>query len=136
MKLFCIDPFKKEFDKLSGKKSYKDLESELIGYFFNKEASDLNTGSLLNNNHETPYIKKRLSGRGGYRIYYLLLIKNDGLYLMFVHPKTGSEGASNTSNEYKAHLYKEVLRCIKENDLYELSLSESGKKIVFKHLGD
>jgi len=50
---------------------------------------------------------------------------------MFVHPKTGSMGASNINNESKAYLYKKVLECIKSDDLYELRLDEIRKQISF-----
>ncbi len=132
MDLYCLDDFKVEFERLNSKKSYKTLEQDLINYFFEKTSQDLCSGTRLNNSDDTPYIKKRLKGRGGYRCYYLLIIKNNSLYLMFVHPKTGSMGAENITDESKAYLYKKVLECIKSEDLYCLTLSESSKKIIFK----
>jgi hypothetical protein len=49
---------------------------------------------------------------------------------MFLHPKTGSLGYENITDESKAYLYKKVLECIKTNDLYEVTVEN--KKIVFK----
>lgn len=92
------------------------------------------TGVNLNNNLETPYIKKRLKGRGGFRVYFLLLIRNDAFYLMFVHPKTGVWGSSNIDNKSKSFLYKKIHEYIKSNDLYRLRLNKSGNKIEFSHL--
>lgn len=131
MRLFCLEDFKVEFEKLRSKKSYLDLEKEIISYFFDKTKEELCSGARLNNNSDFPYIKKRLSGRGGYRCYYLLLIKNDCLYLMFVHPKTGPVGSSNIDDEYKTYLYKKVFTSINENDLYEMTLNDTKKKIIF-----
>ncbi len=131
MKIFCLEDFKVEFEKLSSKKSYKDLEREIIDYFFDKPIAELESGVRLNNSDDTPYIKKRISGRGGYRCYFLLVMKNDCLYLMFVHPKTGTSGSSNITDESKTYLYKKVFKSIQSQDFYELSLDESKKKIIF-----
>ncbi len=49
---------------------------------------------------------------------------------MFVHPKTGSLGYDNITDESKALLYKKVLQCIHTNDLYELTVENA--KLVFK----
>ncbi|HAH22969.1 MAG TPA: hypothetical protein DCL77_04270, partial [Prolixibacteraceae bacterium] len=104
----------------------------LINYFFEKSLVDLCSGVRLNKSEDTPYIKKRLSGRGGYRVYFLLMIRQDNVYLMFVHPKTGSEGSENITDESKAFLYKKVLKCIKSNDLYHLTLNNNKDKIIYK----
>ena len=132
MDIFCLEDFKVEFEKLKGKKSYSSIEDDIIKYFFGKNAQELSSGVRLNNSSETPYIKKRLNGSGGFRFYYLLIIKDEKLYLLFVHPKTGALGSENITDESKAYLYKKVLGCIKSNDLYQLSLNEETKKIDFK----
>lgn len=134
MDLYCLEDFKVEFDKLKSKKSYKTIEQEIINYFFGKSAEQLCSGIRLNHSIDVPYIKKRLGGRGGFRVYFLLVIKNDSLYLMFVHPKTGSQGSDNITDESKAYLYKKVLACIQSEDLYKLSLEESKKEIKFDKL--
>ena len=132
MEIFCLEDFKLQFEKLKGKKSYNSIEDDIIKYFFGKSAQELFCGVRLNNSSETPYIKKRLNGSGGFRFYYLLIIKDNNLYLMFVHPKTGALGSENITDESKAYLYKKILECIKSNDLYQLSLNEETKKIDFK----
>ena len=131
MKIFCLEDFKVEFEKLSSKKSYRDLEKEIIDYFFEKSVQDLESGVRLNNSDDSPYIKKRLKGRGGYRCYFLIVLKNDSLYLMFVHPKTGTSGSSNITDESKTYLYKKVFKSIQNQELYELNLDESKKQIIF-----
>lgn len=132
MDLYCLEDFKVEFEKLNSKKSYKTIENDLINYFFDKSVHELASGTRLNNSDDTPYIKKRLRGSGGFRCYYLLIIKNEALYLLFVHPKTGSKGSENITDESKAYLYKKVLECIKSEDLYKLTLNESKTKINFQ----
>ncbi len=93
MNLFCIEDFKIEFERLIKKRSYQSLQDELIAYFFIKEVKDVISGTRLNGSSDTPLIKKRLDGSGGFRVYYLLLIIKNNLYFMYVHPKTGSLGS-------------------------------------------
>jgi hypothetical protein len=66
MEIFCIDEFKAEFEKLVSKKAYRLIEQEIIDYFFSKSDDELCSGTRLNNSVTTPYIKKRLNGRGGF----------------------------------------------------------------------
>lgn len=129
MKLFCLAEFKTEFDKLRKKNSYTSIEKDILQYFFDKTVDDLKSGVRLNNSDETPYIKKRLNGSGGFRIYYLLIIKGESVYLLFVHPKTGSLGYDNITDESKALLYKRVLECISTNDLYAVTREKD--RLVF-----
>lgn len=131
MDIYCLDDFKIEFEKLNSKKSYSSIENDLINYFFDKSVPELSSGTRLNNSDDTPYIKKRLRGSSGFRCYFLLIIKNESLYLMFIHPKTGSKGSENITDESKAYLYKKVLECIKSENLYKLTLDISKTKINF-----
>lgn len=131
MEIYCIEDFKVEFEKLISKKSYNTINQDIIDYFFNKSLPELCSGTRLNNSDETPYIKKRLSGRGGFRVYFLLIMKEERLYLMFVHPKTGSLGAENINDESKTYLYKKVLNCIKSGDLYKFEINISNNTLVF-----
>mgnify|MGYP005849050869 CR=1 FL=1 len=128
----CLDDFKVEFEKLKDKKAYKDLESDLIDYFFDKPINSLMSGTRLNNSELVPYIKKRLGGRGGYRVYFLLLIKDEQLILMYIHPKTGAVGSPNITDASKAYLYKKVLVDIQSNGLFELKLDENKRHIIFE----
>ena len=50
---------------------------------------------------------------------------------MFVHPKTGSNGVENITDESKKYLYKKVLKCIQSDDLYKLCLDSSKRKIEY-----
>jgi hypothetical protein len=134
MKIYCLEEFKEEFEKLKSKNSYKSIEQEIIDYFFDKTFEELCSGVRLNHSIEAPYIKKRLGGRGGYRVYFLLVIKNDSLYFMFIHPKSGSLGSDNITDDSKAFLYKKVLACIESNELYQLSLDEFKREIIFEKI--
>lgn len=131
MTVYCLEDFKVQFDKLKRKNSYKSLEKDILNYFFanGKEITAFLEGTRLNGSSEIPYIKKRLRGSGGWRFYYLIVIKNESLYLMFFHPKTGSDGAENIADDFKASIYKKVLNCIKSNNLYEVKKDQ--EKLIF-----
>lgn len=125
MEIFCIESFKIQFEKLIKKNTYSSIEKDIIKYFFNKNLEQLLSGTRLNNSDTTPYIKKRLNGSGGFRVYFLLIIKDENVYLMFIHPKTGSLGYDNITDESKAKLYKEVLESIKTKKLYKIFLENN-----------
>jgi hypothetical protein len=131
MTILCIEDFRAQFEKLMRKNAYSSIEEDIIKYFFDKDIHHLTSGTRLNNSDDTPYIKKRLNGSGGFRIYFLFIIKNEKVYLMFIHPKTGSLGYENITDESKALLYKKVLECIKTNNLYEVTVDNM--KLVFKN---
>jgi hypothetical protein len=132
MTIFCLEDFKLEFEKLMKKNSYSSIEIEIIEYFFDKDIQDLVSGTRLNNSDTTPYIKKRLKGSGGFRLYFLLIIKDENLYLMFLHPKTGSLGNDNITDDSKTLLYKKVLNCIKTENLYIVTVEENKIKFTKK----
>jgi hypothetical protein len=47
MEIYCLEDFKVEFDKLKKKNSYKQIESQIIEYFFNKTVIELASGVRL-----------------------------------------------------------------------------------------
>lgn len=132
MEIFCLEGFKDEFEKLKKNNSYSDLESVVIDTFFNKKPQDFfKSGSKITGSMDSPYIKKRLGGSGGYRCHYLLLIKDEKLYLMYIHPKTGSKGIDNTNANFEKQLYKEIYESIKTGNYYKLSVDK--KSLIFTH---
>jgi hypothetical protein len=133
MKIYCLTDFKSAVDKLIKKKSYNTIEQQIIDYYFcGKTIDDVLSGARLNNSTTEPYIKKRLNGAGGFRFYYLVKIEENSVYLMFVHPKSGSEGSENITDESKAKIYKDLLNAIKTNNL--LKVEEKKGKLYFTKL--
>ena len=131
MTVYCLEEFKTEVEKLGKKNSYAAIETDIIAYFFGRSVQELASGTRLNNSDTTPLIKMRVNGSGGLRVYYLLLIKEGNVYLMFVHPKTGSLGYDNITDASKSFLYKKVLEDIKESQLYVVTHQEG--KLQFTH---
>lgn len=138
MNIYCLEDFKVQFEKVKRKSTYKSIEKDILDYFFieGKTINSFCEGTRLNASAETPYIKKRLKGSGGWRFYYLAIIKDDCIYLLFFHPKTGSLGAENIADDFKASIYKKVLSCIKSRDLYEIEKDKETDNLIFKYLSD
>lgn len=132
MEIYCLQEFKSKFEKLKKKNSYLSIEREIIDNFFGKKPLDFfKQGSRITGTAEIPFIKKRISGSGGWRIYYLLLIKDGKLYLMYIHPKTGSMALENIGENFEKTLYDEILSCIKSNDIFRLTVENY--KLIFTH---
>lgn len=133
MKIFCTAEFEKIFKKLSRKNAYRDLEREIIEYFF-AEKIDFSGGRRLGGHAENPYIKKRLGGSGGYRTYFYVVVKQDNLYLMFLHPKTGPDGSPNITDDAKTQLLKDLILDIKLGRLLSVTKHETRKQLIFRAL--
>lgn len=134
MDVFCIEEFKSQFETLKKNNSYKDLEKTLVEeLFLDSNTEKFKNGARINGSNEEPYLRKRFSGSSGYRCHYLLVVTKNKLYLMYIHPKTGALGFDNTSNDFNKHLYKELLKSIKNKNYYQLS-SNDKKELVFKHV--
>lgn len=131
MNLFCIPEFEVAYNKLIKKNSYKDFPELLCECFSDDEISKSQRGTLLNNSLELPFIKLRLSGRGGYRIYYYIFRIKDSIVLSFVHPKTGSFGSSNIDEKFKKQIMKQTIEAYKTNSLITLRFDHENKKLVF-----
>lgn len=132
--LYCTQEFKDCIESLRKKKPYRDVEEDLKDYFFDKEIAEISSGSNINNNLTTPFIKKRLDGRGGYRVYYLLVIHNNIAYLSFVHPKTGPDGFESLKTKDRNRVMDETHAAIKNKDLYSLSWDDEKGQLKFKYI--
>ena len=132
MDVYCLEEFKEAVEKLSRKKPYSGVEQVILDYYKGKSVEEVKSGTNLNNSDTAPYIKKRLEGSGGFRVYFLVLIKDGAVYRMYIHPKTGPDGSENITDEAKKTFYKKVVACIKADEgLYEVKADSSGKKILF-----
>ena len=134
MRIFCTVEFEKIFKKLSKKNAYRDLEKEIVDYFF-AEKIDFSGGKRLGGHAENPYIKKRLGGSGGYRTYFYVIVKDDNIYLMFLHPKTGPDGSPNITDDAKTQLLKDLISDIKLGSLLLVTRHETKKQLIFNVVG-
>ncbi|KOS07014.1 hypothetical protein AM493_13960 [Flavobacterium akiainvivens] len=134
MKVFSTPEFKHEFEKLIKNNSYKYLSKEIISKYFGQSVEEVSDGVKLNGNALNAFIKKRIGGSGGSRLYLLIIQTADSVYFTFIHPKTGSAGYENITSDKKAQLLEDVYDCISKNNLYELSPCEEKKKIIFSEV--
>lgn len=128
-RIYCIEAFKKQVLKLRKNNSYKDIDQLLVQFLRDKRIDQFRTGTLLNKSSTHPYIKHDIRGRSGYRLYYLAIIVHERVYLAYIHPKTGSRGATNTTNEARAAFYESVTDAVSRGTLYEVKLGD--KRINF-----
>lgn len=130
MTIHCTEEFKSQVENLEKSRAYRSIREDVSEYFHGKAISEVSSGTRLNNSDATPYIKKRINGSGGFRLYFLILIQEENIYLMFIHPKTGPEGAENISDEAKARIYKDVLAAIQSHTLYNVDTNDGTLKFA------
>ncbi len=132
MDVFCTKRFFKEYNNFLSNKSYRSVNDLLYNYLFDKNVSDVLSGTKLNGSCPIPYVKKRLGGRGGFRLYYIVVPDKEKVYLLYIHPKSGSLGADNINDETKALLYKEGLECTNNNDLLTIQFDSINNILSFE----
>lgn len=133
MNVYVSKEFKKRFLKLKKKPSYKDIGSLISQLFFDKNFSDLLSGARIHSIPGKSFIKKRLGGRGGFRIYYIAEETTENIFLLFIHPKYGPFAQSNIQSEEKVSCLRELkegkrnktlLLCEKVSGSGEISFSD------------
>ncbi|WP_201987696.1 hypothetical protein [Hymenobacter rubidus] len=133
MTLYCTEEFKREFERLEKSSSYAGIGAVLVKTYCGATFDEARSGDLLNDLVTAFFVKKRLEGRGGFRFYVLAVIKDESIYLTFVHPKTGRHGADNITKAKHHELLKEVLRLRKQGGImYELKpVASDSQKVEF-----
>lgn len=119
MKVFCTDTFRREYHKLIKKNSYRSLGKLIIEEVLQQPSANLATSTVLNGRPtDIPFYKKRIGGSSGFRLYCILVIKDDKLYFLYVHPKTGSKGIPNIKQAYHQTLQEELVTAIEQKQLF------------------
>lgn len=136
MIVFATPEFKKEYDKIIKNNSYKDFTQDIINSYFGKEFDVCLSGTRLNGNSINPFIKKRINGSGGGRLYLLAVISKESIYFTFLSPKSGSYGSDNLTDEKIAELLETVYACIKKSDLFTITASENNRDLIFTPIID
>ena len=130
MVIFCTTRFKTDYHKLLKSNAYRDLEEELIISFFNKSDEEICHGITIVGNKDRRVIKKRLGGRGGFRIYFFAYIVDSKVYLSHIYPKTGPQGKKSLNKQYETMLIAETADAIITGQLFVLSVK--GGKLSFE----
>lgn len=129
----CTPEFKKQVEKLSKNKSYRNLESELID-FICSDIDNFSIGFNLNRNKTMPFIKKRLNGSGGYRLYYFYTIIKETITLLYVHPKTGGEGFESINVKKKSELMDTRANSKSNSDMFKIEVKNG--ILTYTHFSD
>jgi hypothetical protein len=61
-----------------------------------------------------------------------VIVKEDNLYLMFLHPKTGPDGSPNITDDAKTQLLKDLISDIKLGRLLLVTRHETMKQLIFR----
>ncbi len=134
MKFYCIPEVKNEIEKLLKKNSYKSLQSELYCFFDGVSNGEKSyQGFKLNCSSPNPFYKKRIEGRGGYRIYYYIIEVKNSLFLTALHPKVGKYGKSNLSKEEIKIAQKRFKECFEKEEYFKIKLDHQKKEINFNN---
>jgi hypothetical protein len=130
MIVYCTEDFKRAVESFRRKPSYDEIDQLVIEYVFNNKIENLKTGVNLNKSDKIPFIKKRLGGRGGFRIYKLLKLESQEVYLIYIYPKSGPYGTSNFTDEGKTEIYKEGLSCIEGRAIKHLVVLNADRTLL------
>lgn len=133
MQILCTSEFRQMYERMLKNNSYRSLETDLYQYLSTTDPPSIYSGTNLNQSADTPYIKKRLNGRGGFRIYFFAIIRDNMMILVFVHPKTGALGIENISDADKKASLRQGIEAIEQQKYYLLSFV--GSKIIFDTIG-
>jgi hypothetical protein len=74
-------------------------------------------------------LKKRLDGRGGFRVYYYIIV-NEKVIISTVHPKSGSLGLENLDMAQVIACMKNAISAYNDNAL--LTLSADAGRLTFE----
>ncbi len=76
MEIYCLPEFRKEYDKLCKNNSYSYLTQEIIDCFSDMNFADCLIGININQSNITPFYKRDIGGRGGFRLYYIAVYRS------------------------------------------------------------
>ncbi|MEO6283178.1 MAG: hypothetical protein ABIN80_23885 [Dyadobacter sp.] len=122
MIIFCTERFKAEYKKLTKQNAYRDLQNELIDNFFYRSDDQISYGAKISGTNTKRLVKKRIAGRGGYRVYFYAYVLDNKVFLSYLYPKTGPVGKMAINDEFETLIMEETLEAIDSNDLFEVTV--------------
>jgi len=132
MNIYLSEEFIKLLSNLLKVKAHSNIEKILIESLFNKSLEKLNTGivRLKGNINDSFFLKKRIAQKGkgkssGYRLYAWLIVVDNNLYLLYIHPKTGKYAQININKEKQAELIETFKQKHTTNEFIKVCLSEN-----------
>jgi len=139
MDIFLTTEFVSEVTSILKNNSYADCEDSLIGSIFTQKIDQIkSTGCkrLGGNADSNPFLRKRIeiahAGKsGGYRLYFWLFIKEENVYLLFIHPKAGKKGGENLTVEKQKELVNTFKTCKNNGTFIQVEYDNNQNKIIY-----
>lgn len=137
MPVFITEGFVVAVNQLLKSSSHQDCELEIIKHIFNSSINDIKLNGckrLGGDPNKSPFLRKRIettnTGKSsGYRLYFWLMIEEENVYLLFIHPKTGRRAGTNLTDEKQKELVKTFIYYRKNNLFTQVELQND--KIVY-----
>lgn len=140
MTVYLTEEFISEVKLLLKKKSHSDCEVAIIESIYLKTKEEIiSTGSpkrLGGNPSKSPFIRKRISPpsgskSSGYRLYFWMMIEEDNVYLLFIHPKSGRRSGTNITPQKQKELADTFQQKRNDNSFIKSSINEATSKIIY-----
>lgn len=137
MDIFVTDEFIHEVKSILKNNSHCDCESALINSIFTQSIEEIKLNGckrLGGNPEKSPFLRKRIEGTStgkssGYRLYFWLMVMEENIYLLFIHPKTGKRSGSNLTTEKQNELVKTFISSRDNSTFIKVELKNN--KIVY-----
>lgn len=133
MQVYVTHTVAAEIVKIEKKPSYANLRLLLYKFVISHPtAASCLIGTRLNIGAAWPFVKVRLGGRGGYRLYYSILIKEEELIISAVYPKFGALSIKTLGPEATNRAYSEAITSCKSRNMLPVTLDHEKQSIIFE----
>jgi len=131
MRIFCTFKFNERISELQKKNNYANILNDVCDFFKGKNLAELHiTRDILQNAAGTFSLNKyRISNSsigagksGSYRCICVCKVKEEKVYIDFIYPKTGADGADNLLASAYKECVKNITAAILEKKLYKLDI--------------
>lgn len=139
MAVYLTEEFISEVKSIQKSKSHSDCETAIIESIFNSTIDDImKVGSpkrLGGTPNKSPFIRKRINSKGsgkssGYRLYFWIMIQDENIYLLFIHPKSGRRSGTNITIQKQKELVKTFTSLRTNGGFYLAKLNQNGTKVI------
>jgi len=139
MDIFVTNEFILEVKSILKTNSHSDCEFELINAIFTKNIEEIKQNGckrLGGDPNKSPFLRKRIESAGtgksaGYRLYFWLMVIEENIYLLYIHPKTGKKSGSNLKTEKQKELVNTFINSRKDSTFIKVELKNN--KIIYSN---
>lgn len=139
MDIFVTNEFILEVKSILKTNSHSDCEIELINAIFTKNIEEIKQNGckrLGGDPNKSPFLRKRIESAGtgksaGYRLYFWLMVIEENIYLLYIHPKTGKKSGSNLKTEKQKELVNTFINSRKDSTFLKVELKNN--KIIYSN---